>query len=93
MLLLQKPIYADDHLEEEFEINDMNAIFQTVGAEIEDMPQINARHAVVYERTSRSNIVWKKGERKVQNGFDHKNHVCIGGIGGARELRRKSDYF
>lgn len=62
ILLLQKQIYADDHLEETIQIDDMNDIFQMVGAEVEKLPVINARHAIVYDRTSRSSLVWEKRE-------------------------------
>ena len=45
--------------------------------ELDKTPSINSRHAVVYDRTSRKSIIWKKRKRKMQNGFNNKNHDAV----------------
>ena len=53
-------VYADDESEEKnVTVEEIEYILETV-SEIEDIPTINSRNAVVYDRTSRSSNIWKR---------------------------------
>lgn len=53
-------VYADDEIEESvFSLEELNEILETAVSP-EEIPNINSRHAIVYERTSRKNSVWEK---------------------------------
>lgn len=66
--------FAIESSDDNLKIDEINSLVEDVEANIKKTPIINSRHAVVYERTSRKNIIWKKRKRKVQNGIYHKNH-------------------
>lgn len=54
-----RPVYADDELEETgITLEEMDEILEAT-TNIEEVPTINARNAVIYDRTSRKNIIWK----------------------------------
>ena len=53
-------VYADDEAEDYiFSKEELDEILETMTTP-EEIPSINSRHAIVYERTSRKNFVWKK---------------------------------
>ena len=54
-------VYADDELEDAVTEEEIEEILQTA-ADITDIPVINSRHAVIFDRTSRKSIIWKKRE-------------------------------
>jgi len=52
------PIFADDEIEEmSLTEEEINQILEA-SAEIEGTPKINARNAVIYDRTSRGSYIW-----------------------------------
>lgn len=65
IVLLQVPVYADDNLEEEVDNYEINSFIEEVGAEVQKVPDINSRHAVVYDRRTRYNFIREKRSRKM----------------------------
>ena len=59
---------------DELQIEEINSLVEDVGANIKEIPTINSRHAVVYDRTSRKSIIWEKRKRKMQDGIYYKNY-------------------
>lgn len=54
------PVYANTDTEEtSLTKEELDQILETASS-LEKAPNINSRHAVVYDRTSRSSIIWKK---------------------------------
>jgi len=51
-------VSADDNLEEDLGTNEIDNIIKSVAAETSETPIINSRHAVIYDRASRKNIIW-----------------------------------
>ncbi|MCI8621833.1 MAG: hypothetical protein HFJ50_09340 [Clostridia bacterium] len=47
-----------DNFDEEMEMQELGEYINTVGAEIEDIPKINSRHAVVIDRKTRKSVIW-----------------------------------
>ena len=45
---------------DELQIEEINSLVEDVGANIKEIPTINSRHAVVYDRTSRESTIWEK---------------------------------
>ena len=59
------PIYADDELDENsITEEELQEIMETV-ATATNAPAINSRYAIIYDRTSRRNIIWKGREYKM----------------------------
>lgn len=62
ILNLSIPIYADDELEEiNISQEEIDKIVET-SVDVSDIPKINSRNAVVYDRTSRNNSIWETRE-------------------------------
>ncbi len=56
------PVYANTDTEEiELTQEELNQILETATS-LEKAPNINSRHAIVYDRVSRSDIIWEKGK-------------------------------
>lgn len=54
------PVYADDISEEvDVTVEDLEQIIEAT-AEVSEMPNINSRNAIVYDRVSRKGTLWKK---------------------------------
>ncbi len=69
VLNIMNPIYADDELEEtSITLEEMEQIIEAT-SNIEEIPIINSRNAVIYDRTSRKSIIWKTRKQKMQNGI------------------------
>lgn len=59
------PVYANTDTEEtELTKEELEQIVETATT-LEKVPNINARNAVIYDRTSRYNIIWKKRKCKM----------------------------
>lgn len=70
-----RPVYAENlNADEEMNTDELTEYMNTALTDIEEMPKINARHAVVIERETRKNTIWKKRRRKMQDGQYDKNH-------------------
>lgn len=55
-------VFADDDFDEEFDFTQFDEFLQTVNGEVNKIPNINSRHAVIYDRTTRQSSIWKKRE-------------------------------
>lgn len=64
IVFLQIPVFADDNVEEEMDSYEINGFIEEVGAELHKLPNINSRHAVVYDRTSGVILYGKKENEK-----------------------------
>ena len=54
------PVYADDEIEDiEMTTEEMQEILETT-VDITDIPIINSRNAVIYDRSSRKHFIWEK---------------------------------
>ncbi len=54
------PVYADDESEEvDVTVEELEEILETA-AEISEIPNINSRKAVVYDRVSRQSTLWER---------------------------------
>lgn len=62
IISLQVHVFADDEFDEEFDFSGLNEFLQEVDSEVNSIPQINSRHAIVYDRATRRGVIWKKGE-------------------------------
>ena len=58
-------VYADDEIsEEDISIQELQEIKETA-VDISDVPAINARNAVCFDRVSRKSIIWKARKCKM----------------------------
>lgn len=57
---LQIRVFADDDVDEEFDFSQLSEFLQGVNSEVNKMPQINSRHAIVYDRCSGTVLYGKK---------------------------------
>lgn len=56
------PIYADDENDElDISSEEVEELLETA-ANLTEIPTINSRYAIVYDRTSRRNPFWKRGK-------------------------------
>lgn len=62
ILSINKIIFANDDFEEEFDFDRLNDFLTEVDSEANEVPGINSRHGVVYDRSTREYIIWKKRE-------------------------------
>ena len=53
-------VYADNNAEEELDLGEVADIVREASSDTEKMPEINSRHAVIYDRNTRNSFVWKK---------------------------------
>ena len=54
------PVYADDEIEDiGITIEEIKEILET-SADTTEVPSINSRNAVIFDRTSRQCFIWKK---------------------------------
>lgn len=58
-------VFADENLEEDFETGEINILIEETAADIKEIPNINSRCAVVYDRATRKCIIWKKRKPKI----------------------------
>lgn len=59
IITLQIPVFAEVE-DEEFDFNFLNEFLQDVDTEINKIPNINSRHAVLYDRSTRKSVIWQK---------------------------------
>lgn len=57
-------VLGANEFEEEFDFGQFDEFLKTVGGDINELPNINSRHAVVYDRTSGSILYGKKENEK-----------------------------
>ena len=58
MINIVLSVYADDeNSEKDISEKEMEEIIETA-ADLSEIPEINSRNAVVYDRTSRQNLIW-----------------------------------
>lgn len=56
------PVYANTDTEEaELTQEELNQILETASS-LEKAPNINSRHAIIYDRVSRRNHIWEEGK-------------------------------
>ena len=53
-------VYADDETEETTITWEEIEEIKEAAADIDEIPKINSRNAVIYDRTSRSSYIWKR---------------------------------
>lgn len=53
-------VFAEEYVEEELSEEEFGNAVQETLAEAPKVPNINSRHAIIYDRTTRKNIIWKK---------------------------------
>lgn len=61
-------VKAEDEIEEEFDFTGIGELLQSVTSEANKIPEINSRHAIIYDRTTRKCTIWQKRKWKMQNG-------------------------
>lgn len=59
MSFIMIPVYANT--EESWSKEELDQILETASS-LEKAPNINSRHMAIYDRTSRSSYIWKKGK-------------------------------
>ncbi len=60
IISLNNLVYADDEIDEEnITWEEIEEILETA-SEIEEIPTINAKNAIIYDRTSRGNNIWER---------------------------------
>ena len=59
MSFIMMPVYANT--EESWSKEELDQILETASS-LEKAPNINSRHMAIYDRTSRSSYIWKKGK-------------------------------
>ncbi len=52
--------FAIESSDDNLEIDEISSLVEDVETNINKTPIINSRHAVVYDRNSRENIIWQK---------------------------------
>ncbi len=60
LILVGCPVYAIDDIDEALNIEEIDSILKSVDVEVKDTPNINSRHAVIYDRKTRKSFIWKK---------------------------------
>lgn len=60
VLLGHTIVFAEEYVEEELGQEEFEAAVQETLAEAPKIPTINSRYAVIYDRQTRQNIIWKK---------------------------------
>ena len=60
IISLQGSIFAAEDTEEEFDFTQFDQFMQTVTSEVNKLPSINSRHAIVYDRNSGVVLFGKK---------------------------------
>ncbi len=68
LISMLNPVYADDEASEESITEEEIEEILNASTELDTIPTINSRNAVVYDRTSRRSFIWKGRKYKVQNG-------------------------
>ncbi len=53
-------VKAEDEIEEEFDFTGIGELLQSVTSEANKIPEINSRHAVIYDRATRQCTIWQK---------------------------------
>lgn len=53
-------VYANNEIEEEFDFTKLSEFLQDVDSEVDKIPKINARHAIVYDRNTGKVLYGKK---------------------------------
>lgn len=83
--------YADDEIGEiDVTKEEIEEILQA-SSDLNNIPVINSRNAIVYDRISRKSIVWEKRKHKMQDGFNNKNNVSNSGCRKYKKLKGKSE--
>ena len=49
--------FAND---DDLQIEEINTLVEDVTANVKEIPTINSRHAVIYDRTTRESTIWEK---------------------------------
>lgn len=60
IIILNNCVYADDETEESAITWEEIEEIKETAADVNEIPQINSRNAVIYDRTSRSSYIWKR---------------------------------
>ena len=83
-------IYADDEIGEvDITKEEIDAILEA-SSDVNDIPVINSRNAVIYDRLSRKNIIWKERKYKMQNGINYKNYDINSSYRKHKKFKRES---
>ena len=69
-------VFADENYEEELEYSEIDNMIKVTAADVKEIPNINSRCAVVYDRATRKCALWKERKPKIQDGKYNKNHHC-----------------
>ena len=59
------PIYADDEIEENNITEEELHMFIETATNVVNIPTINSRNAIIFDRTSRRSFIWKSRKFKV----------------------------
>ncbi len=51
------PVFAEENPDEPLDENEMNQIIEEAAVEVQEVPRINSRHAVVYDRVTRKSFI------------------------------------
>ena len=57
-LLGNTMVFAEEYVEEELKEEEFGGVVQETLAEAPKLPNINSRHAIIYDRSTRKNIIW-----------------------------------
>lgn len=69
-------VLADENYEEDLEYSEIDNMIKVTAADIKEIPNINSRCAVIYDRATRKCFIWEKGKSKIQNGKYYENYYC-----------------
>jgi len=58
-------VFADENYEEDLEYSEIDDMIKVTAADVKEIPNINSRCAVVYDRATRKCLVWEKGKSKI----------------------------
>lgn len=58
-------VFADENCEEDLEYSEIDNMIKVTAADVKEIPNINSRCAVVYDRATRECFVWKKRKSKI----------------------------
>lgn len=90
IIIMQSVVFADDELEEEFDFSGIDEFLQTVTSDANKLPNINSRHAVVYDRSSGIVLYGKKENERCKMASTTKIMTAIVVIEKQEDLNKKT---
>ena len=89
IISLQMSVLADNETDEEFDFNQLNEFLQDVDSELNKIPDINSRHAIVYDRETGSILYGKKENERCKMASTTKIMTAIVVLENTEDLEEK----